>query len=169
MMQRLTSVATACALAIAFGSASLADPANLTKASGSKTYFNRPGADMATHDREVGECLALATHEHQPSAGISPSFLVNSFLSEEMAAKSAVALSSNTENCMVVRGWRVVAIPQDEADAIAKLDRASQAQQLSQWVGAAAPHGDIVRVWANDFADAATIKYKTAPWTGRPN
>ena len=47
-MMRLTSMAAACVFAVAFGPASLAEPTNLTKASGPNTYFNRPRADMAS-------------------------------------------------------------------------------------------------------------------------
>ncbi|HLI66771.1 MAG TPA: hypothetical protein VKU90_10440 [Caulobacteraceae bacterium] len=155
--------------ALALASPARAEPANLTTASGPNTYFNRPGADMAAHDSAVGDCLALAAREQQPNPGASASFMVSSFLDREMAAKSAVALSANTENCMVARGWRVVAIPQDEADAIAKLDRAGVAARIGDWVGAAAPHGTVVRQWANDMADAATVKFKTGPWSGKLN
>ena len=168
-MKRLTSMAATCVCAVAFAAGALADPADLTRASGPNTYFNRPGADMATHDRELDACLALARRAHQPDMAFSANFIANAFLSEEATAKSAVALAANTENCMVVRGWRVVAISQDEADAIAKLDRADQAQRLSEWVGSASPHGSIVRRWANDVADAATIKFRSGAWSGRAN
>ena len=144
-----------------------ADPVNLTRPSPSNTYFNKPGTDMAAHDAELRECLLQAARTSQPGLyggggpGTLASFLVG--VSESTTGRA------NAENCMVVRGWRVVQIPEDEASAIQQLDRVGQAEKLKGWVGAVAPHGQIIRQWANDGATAATTKMQRGPLFGKAN
>lgn len=69
------------------------------------------------------------------------------------------AVAASLENCMVVMGWRVVRVTGAEGAALANLPPADLAARLQPWLGAATPHGEIVRTWNNDAARAATIRY----------
>lgn len=64
---------------------------------------------------------------------------------------------------MVVRGWRVVKLPDDEGAALAKLAPADLSARLAPWIGADMPHGEVVRVWENDAANAAHKRYSLRP------
>jgi len=167
----MKTIACAAVAALALGGGAQADPVNLGRASAPNTYFNRPGADMAAHDADLRECLAKAARTSQPSYFVSSPNLVAALVASAVAAGIETAEANhagraNAENCMVVRGWRVVALPTDQADAIAKLPRAEQAGKLKDWVGAASPPGDIVRQWNNDAADGATSKFERGQLTG---
>lgn len=58
---------------------------------------------------------------------------------------------------MVVRGWRVVRLPEQEGQGLAALSRTDLAARLAVWVGAVSPHGEIARVWANEAARPDSI------------
>jgi hypothetical protein len=159
------------ALALTVGGQALADPVNLGRASAPNSFFNRPGADMATHDAELRECMVLAARTSQPAAyAYSPSLLGALITAAVEAGIQAVetnhAMRANAENCMVVRGWRVVEIPKDQADELAKLPQPAQAAKLQDWVGAASPPGEVVRQWNNDAADGATTKFEQGKLVG---
>ena len=62
--------------------------------------------------------------------------ITQGLLDAEANFKSVVAIGANTENCMVVRGWRVVQVSADTAESIAKLNQPDLAARLSPWVGA---------------------------------
>jgi hypothetical protein len=130
-------------------------------------YFNRPGADLKAHDADVVACAAEAARtisfDEQLRTGAGQGVLgaiIGSYI-ESAAHRGAVA--SGLENCMVVRGWRVVKLPDAEGEALAKLPPADLAARLAPWVGAAQPHGEVVRVWANDAANGATRRYSLRP------
>jgi hypothetical protein len=143
---------------------------DLTRTSGPNTYFNRPGADLATHDRELRECLVLAAAAQQPQGaavgGNMMSMILQEAIMNEMTKHlTSVAVTTNTENCMVVRGWRVVQVAPETADALAKLDQPDLAAQLSEWVGAVSPQGAVLRQWSNDLSERATVKFRAAAWS----
>jgi hypothetical protein len=165
-MLRTTLAAAAMGLV---ASSALADPVNLTRPSGPDTYFNRPGADMAAHDRALSECIALAHRTSQPQLYVGASFLSAMMAAAIETWSDYKAYGANAENCMVARGWRVVQIPAEEAEAIAKLPQPQQAAKLSDWVGLATPHGEVVRQWGNDAAVGSTRKFdRTALLAGGP-
>ena len=45
----------------AFAGDSRAEPVNLARMTLGYSYYNRPGADLATHNNELADCLAEAT------------------------------------------------------------------------------------------------------------
>jgi hypothetical protein len=166
--------ALAAALLAVPTSPTVADPANLTKSSTGNAYFNRPGADMATHDAELRECLLLAARMSQPGLYVGGASVLSAAIEGGIAgmlvgASDNVAVRANAENCMVVRGWRVVSIPEAEAASIAALDQPGQAAMLKDWVGAADPHGAIIRKWANDAAVGSTTKFVRGALFGKAN
>jgi hypothetical protein len=153
------------ALALAVAGEALGDPVDLARASAPNTYFNRPGADMTTHDAELRQCMVFAAHTVQPNTyAYSPSLLGALVASAIAAGLDAVetnhAQRANAENCMMVRGWRVVELPKDQADEIAKLPQPQQAEKLRDLVGAANPPGQVVRRWDNDAASGQTSKFE---------
>jgi hypothetical protein len=155
---------------VMFGAAH-GDPVDLARASAPNSYFNRPGADMATHDAELRECMVLAAHTSQPAHyAYGPSVLAAAISAAVVGGLDAVETNhlqrSNAENCMVVRGWRVVELPKDQADAIAKLPQPEQAAKLKDWVGAASPPGEVVRAWRNDAANGTTAKFEQGQLLG---
>ena len=162
-------------LAATMAASAAAEPANLAKASPGSAYFNRPGASMADHDRELRECLVLAARTRQPGMNgpYGGSVLSAALIGGVMGLLDGVADSKggrvNAENCMVVRGWRVVRLPDEEADALGKLDQLSLAAKLKDWVGAAQPHGELIRQWNNDAVDAATVKWGRASIFAKAN
>ena len=163
-----TICAAALLAAVASPAAAATTAADLTRTSEGYTYFNKPGADLAAHDAAVRECQTVASKLHQPGpmqpgmtmvipAGASP--LAAGIggaigMAIAMAIQQAVADHKgqpvNVENCMVVKGWRVVAIDDAEGKAFPTLKKDAQAAQLAEWVGAAEPHGKVTRVFAND-------------------
>lgn len=131
------------------------------------TYFNRPGADLKLHDADVADCAAEGARtislDEQLHTGASGGLVGALLGSAIQAAYHRGAAASGLENCMVVRGWRVVRLPDDEGKALAALPPADLTQRLAPWVGADQPHGQIVRAWANEAADARNTRYSTRP------
>ena len=131
------------------------------------SYFNRAGADLKVHNAEVTACLADATrtisygeltHIGQ-GQGLVGGILGGAFQAGDRRGGIAAAL----EDCMVVHGWRVVKLADDEGQTLAKLSQVNLGARLAPWVGATDPHGQIVRVWNNDAATAATNRIPPMP------
>lgn len=145
---------------------------DLTRTSEGFTYFNKAGADLATHDAAVRECRVIAEKLHQPgpmmpsttvfvppggsplAAGVGGAIGMAIAMAIEQAVADHKGQPVNVENCMVVKGWRVVALEEAEGKAFPTLKKDAQASRLSQWIGAAEPHGKVVRSFANDAAAA---------------
>ena len=153
-------------VATLIGGAASAAPVNLTRSSPGWTYFYRLGADIQTHDAELRDCILTASSVYplpniyviQPGAGTIASAL-EAAVSDNL---EATRLRSNEENCMVVRGWQVVRVPDGDGEASAHMTQAALAERLTPWVGGPAPHGEIVRRWDNDLAKADTVRSATS-------
>lgn len=154
-------ILAACApLALACGTAQAADeePRNLGKMTPGYSYFNRPGATMATHDADVAYCLSQALNVRSAQEQFrNGSFGIIPLIIDNLRANSANrgVVSAALENCMVVHGWRVVSVDDAEGLAMTGLPGAELSARLSPWIGASEPHGRIARVWRNDAALAA--------------
>ena len=163
-MPRRLSVSIASAGAMLFGllaaSFALATPADLSRASSGGTYFNRPGADPASHDADLKICLAVAEN-FSPLGSNAWQGVVQGLLA---GLQNQQAARANIENCMVARRWRVIRLPDDEAAELAKLDHTQIHDRLAAWVGSQAPPGEIVRVWDNDASNTTDIQLKTASY-----
>lgn len=144
---------------------------HLTRTTDGYTYFHRPGADLAAHDAAVLQCRTLAGRLHQPIASpgttvVSPAGTSAAAAGVGAAIGIAIAMAIqqkiadgkgdpvNIENCMVVHGWQVVALDEVEGKSLADADAKAKRAQLAQWVGAAEPHGKIVRAFGNEVASA---------------
>lgn len=135
------------------------------------TYYNRPNATWADHDREVASCAGEAAKVRTPVEILrdinAPAVqenggLVGAALAPFVrnAARHGLA-GASLENCMVVRGWRVVRLPSSEGAFLANLTQPELKAALAPWIGASLPHGEIVRVWANDAIRASTTRFTT--------
>ena len=129
------------------------------------TYFNHPGADIKAHDDAVMACAiqAAKTRSYDEQNPVENTALVPTLINMGLGAYHHGAVGANLENCMVVRGWRVVSVPEAEGKDLASLPQAELAAKLAPWVGADTPHGVIVRAWQNDAALAGTIRYAFRP------
>lgn len=150
------------------GPAAHAAPVDLTRQSEGYTYFSRPAADMVALHRELRTCLTVivpfareAPTSFGPVGGAAGSILSGGI----RGSMDAAAL----ENCMVVRGWRVVRLPDEEGAALSHLNRPRLADRLRGWVGAEAPHGTVIRRWGNDAAKSDTIRTSMPGLSYRPS
>ena len=147
------------------------DGPELGRMSPGYTYFNRPGATMAMSRDEIATCVddssALAAFQTQTLPGRGGGLLSDALFGSGPSAQRGVAAAA-LENCMVVRGWRVVRLDDAEGEALSKLARDALSAQLTPWIGADAPHGTIVRIWRNDAARAGAnyFAYKPAQKNG---
>lgn len=165
----MRNLATLTLLAVAYYSlaeTSFAEPVTIGEPTRGYTYFNRPGSDLAAHNAELVECLsiaALVTSEDEraieQSPGLVSGILVPLIVGEMTRGTRPAAI----ENCMVVRGWRVVRLPDAEGEPLSVLNPDSLTEQLQAWIGSDEPRGDIVRFWNNDAARASTDRYELRP------
>lgn len=157
---------------------------DLTEMTRSYSYFHRVGADLATHDAELLECLSKAgqtqtirvLNRKKPPNPYDPNGVKprkGEVLSDN--AKSALDLwlthfkedrtmAVNTDNCMVVKGWEIVSVSDAVGKEIMKPDEPQLARAfLTDRVGAPAVSGGIVRSWGNDAAYPETRRYNGDP------
>jgi hypothetical protein len=139
------------------------------------TYFNKPGADLKVHDADVKDCAAEAARtisfDEQvnvvvigaPAEALAGGVVAMAIEGPMRQAYHRGAAGSALENCMVVRGWRVVKLPDDEGQALAKLAPSELSARLAPWVGASNTHGQIIRVWNNDAADDTNSRFALRP------
>ena len=125
------------------------------------TYFNKPGANTESHNRDLEECINSSfglVQTNQNFAGVLPALIYGMADDQGRAA--------NIENCMVVDGWRVVRLPDTDGAMISKLDRAAQTKQLSAWIGAEEPFGTIARTWGNEIGRPSSLDFSRAHYFG---
>lgn len=160
-MQRLSIAVLAATLLATPAIAQTAAPVvNIAQMTMGYTYFNRPGADLAALDHDLAECMTLARDARSLDAMIGNGGIVGTMITG--AAEKGVA-ASGTENCMVVRGWRVVQLPDAEGAALAALSLNDITRAMTPWIGAQTPQGTVVRVWGNDASRASTNRYAIRP------
>lgn len=155
------------AIWLLLGSNALAqEPRDLTRATPGYLYFNRPGATLSEHNSELVNCMDVSSRPsvQGPSAGRAPypyGGVVGDWVLEGMVqgydrARRAI----NIENCMVVRGWRLVRLDDVSGRRLSELPREQLLAELSVLLGEFAPLGEIVRVWSNEIAgrDFVTVR-----------
>ena len=141
--------------------ATAASAADITKTSSGYTYFNRPGGDVVAHDADIDACRTIAGRLHQPSPHTTVVAAGGIYGAIGGAIAMAIAQGindnrahpTNVENCMVVRGWRVVSVGKAEGDALGALDPKARREKIKDWIGADPPHGDVVRSFGNELAN----------------
>lgn len=152
---KVVSITCAAMILMAWSASAGSEPVNLVQPSAGYVYFNRAGADLAAHDADLSTCAADVYDELHPKpvdyAGGILGPLVTGLVYDALWAKGIeVRAGIDVENCMVVRGWRVVRIPDAEGAALAVLPQPELIARMTPWIGAATPYGDIVRIWNND-------------------
>jgi hypothetical protein len=161
---------TAALLALVATGTTSAEPVALGHVSRGYVYFNRPAAELTDLNDDLGGCRASIAEafnivDYNPLAADKDKplpLLLTPLLSPLGPSLNAEA-GADLENCMVVRGWRVVRLPDAEGAALAELPPADVTARLSPWIGAQMPQGDIVRIWANDAARNDTRRYESRP------
>jgi hypothetical protein len=150
------------ASAVLSAASAAAASGSLAVASAGYTYFNRPGADLRAHNRDLKACIVTASNFSQkviPELGVVTGLFIQSLQNHQ-------AMRANIENCMVARRWRVVRVDDGEGGVLNKAPSSELAERLAGWVGADEPHGTIARVWSNEVAQTATLVLKQAPLIG---
>lgn len=122
------------------------------------TYYNRVGVAIGNFDAAMTGCLSdvrniapLAFHIYGPVGNSIVDTLGGIF--DRNMPQSAL------ENCMLVRGWRVVRVEEAEGAALAKLPKADLRGKLQEWVGSENPHGAVVKEFKNDAALGSTRRF----------
>lgn len=132
---------------------------NLTQTRPAYSYFHRVGADLATHDAELTDCVIKASQTRtfrQTLQKIQRGALFGMMADHEYRLNVAV----NTENCMVVKGWEVVTVSNALGAQLMAQNPADVASGfLAERVGAPVVSGGVVRSWGNDAADARTVRF----------
>lgn len=125
------------------------------------THFNKPGATIEDHRGALESCLldATAVVSWDEMIDNNQGLMAGLLLQGRARAARVAAL----ENCMVVRGWRTVVVPEAEGRVLSELASAELTQWLADRVGAAAPAGTIGRTFANQALDAAHKRDELAP------
>jgi len=140
---------------------------NISEMAPGYTYYNRPGADIEAHDKDLIDCAVEAARTRSiddqinngAGQGLVGSLVGQAFGSAYNRATFAAAL----ENCMVVKNWRVVRIPDEEGKAVLKLGTWAVREKVMAWVGLDQPYGEVVRVWGNDAANAVNQRFEVRP------
>jgi len=127
--------------------------ATMDRSSEGYVCFHRSGADLARHDAAIDACIQEVAGTLQPYIARVPTgpltaMILQSARESQQRGADRVAFDANLENCMVARGWDVVRLDDAEGKQIAGLAQPQQAATLSPWVGAAQPHGQVVRRYA---------------------
>lgn len=139
-----------------------ATPADLTKVTPGQTYFNKTGAALEDHNRDLEACHAIANggaSQAPPTPDDSALYTYRyepQFLNGSLQVHTLELL--NTEHCMVVRGWRVVRLSDEQGKALRKLETSAFVERMAAMVGAEPPDGVIVRTFANEGLRASTRK-----------
>ena len=137
-----------------------AKPLNLSRATAGHTYYNRPGAELASHDRDLLSCIQLAGSVRSVDQQMGTGGLLGGAIAD--AADKGV-MAASLENCMVVHGWRVVRPDAVEGEALSKLPSADLRSKLAPWIGAARPRGVVVRAWRNEAANGSINHFALRP------
>lgn len=120
-------------------------------------YFHKAGADMAAHDAAVAECSARAFEALPgtfggsvagPDKGIIPNIVADLIYAKIQGNGDRLNFNANLENCMVIRGWEVIRLPDEQGKALAAQTQPQIAAALAPWVGAKDPPGELARTYA---------------------
>jgi hypothetical protein len=149
-----------------------AGAATMDRPSEGYVYFHRTGADMARHDAAIDACIAEVKGTLEPyifrvPTGPLTALALQPVRDAQQHAADRVAFDANLEDCMVARGWDVVRVDDAEGKQIAALPQPQQAATIAPWVGAAQPHGQIVRQYGP--IDEQTFKGGVEETQGPPN
>lgn len=125
---------------------------NLSRPTEGYLYFNRPGATIAQHDADVRTCAALV------AGPVNHGITGQPLPTPTMRAREDSRFQVNVENCMVVKGWRVVSLPEGVGRALYSMEPETLSTQLATVVGVETPDtGRVVRTFGNEALRGDTI------------
>lgn len=118
-------------------------------------FYNKPGATRADYDAAWQDCRLIARGSRTP-AGVVP-FYYNSAVISPLAAGIGGGLGgllagaiaegeqrrANRRSCLLIRGWRQVELPTQEAARVAALSEADRSAYFNGIVGAAEVQGEV--------------------------
>lgn len=120
-------------------------------------YYHKAGAGMAAHDEALLDCAVrmkslqdgrlARPFSRVPGTGVVGQITASIYYGGLAEAASA----SRIENCMIVRGWTVYRLPEEEGAAIARLDGEAFDLALERLIVSDQPSGVPVRRWANQI------------------
>ena len=154
------------ALAASQGDTDPAKTLNLSRPTAGYTYFDRAGASMDEHDRDLLLCLdhASTVQSVDRQMGSSDGGLIGALIGGMIAdAADNGVTAASLENCMVVYGWNVVRLNERTGEALSKLPPAQVRAKLASWIGSQRAYGDVVRVWGNDAANGSINHFSLRP------
>jgi hypothetical protein len=156
-------------LAVAMAPGARAEQSNqvrISRVTPGYTYFNRPGAAIGQHNADVKDCATIAaTMQAQDErtrgsvSGVAGALIENWIAG---AAHNGV-VAAGIENCMVVRGWRVVVLDEATGSNWSSQPNAQLRTTLAGQIGASVPIGTVARIWNNDAAHAGTGRFELRP------
>ena len=160
------------------------------------TYYNRPGATVEDHNREVADCVQRTQTWYfgPPKADPLGQGPIGGMVSHMIWDGAVAGLeAAQVENCMIVRGWRVVDIGEAQGRGLSVAPVSTLSATLAQEIGAASPSGVVVRQWGNEllrpgsftiaqrprtpgkqqlslrlYAESSPPPVKQLPWPGQP-
>jgi hypothetical protein len=135
-------------------------PLNLSRPTAGHTYFNRAGADVPEHDRDLLQCIGLASPVRSVDQQLGTGGILGQMITD--SANRGI-MAASLENCMVVHGWRVVRLDEAEGQALSKLPPTELRSKLALWIGSDRPPGNVVRAWTNEAANAAINHFALRP------
>lgn len=118
-------------------------------------YFNKIGADLSAHNAAMDFCVREA-YASLPGATVTWDGPVMEEITADLNRllhdRLSMALAAvSIENCMVVRGWRIVRLDDAAGSELSSLPHDTLVARMTEWLGSASPRGIIVRKWNNDL------------------
>jgi hypothetical protein len=118
-------------------------------------FYNKPGATRAQYDADWQECRLIARGSRTP-AGTVP-YYYNPAVISPIAAGVGGALGgliagaiaegaqrrANRQNCLLIRGWRLVKVPGEAAARVSAMTDAARNDYFNRIVGADKVEGEI--------------------------
>lgn len=136
-----------------------ASRADLTVSTGGTTYYNQPGATWAEHSAAVRDCATQAGNAFY-AWGSGETLPTIDFITA-----GHPSFQGFVENCMVLKGWRVIQMNPWKAQPLGRSSRSTLERVMTPLIGAEPPDGEIVRVFTNEAARGDTVfsRYLVTP------
>lgn len=126
------------------GAAPVVDQSHYIKVKGF-TYLHRAGASAEEHDADVRDCAKRSLTMPFQSSAINFGGLLGSALAEGYNRQTTTLFYvTNVRNCMLLRGWELVLLPDERGQDIADQLGRRDARELGRLVGAPEIEGQLV-------------------------
>lgn len=132
------------------------------------TYYNRPGATVEDHNREVADCVQRTQTWYfgPPNADPLGQGPIGGMVLHMLWDGPVAGLeAAQVENCMIVRGWRVFDIGEARGRGLSAAPVSTLSATLAQEIGAPSPSGVLVRQWGNELLRPGSFTIAQRPRT----